>query len=909
MRKEGIAGIILISLILCSFGVLAAFSYKSENLVSVYSGGESIAGTINISFSNQEAHSMVTSNFRGNITLLELLKKNNFSEGKEYNCTRLNCEIGYQKIEEITSEGIDLEGDPVVIGFEIKTNGELLEDLSRLKLSITSDAGKSCDRQISVDILERGEVIMQNSRNSGELCGSEETGCFDSDASSAWADLGSNLYCENMTLPAAPAFKIGANLKNGTANANIKMGLYDFEGNSLGECTLPKNNESIQKIGCTINYSLSEERSLFVCASSDNEDAGYGVRVEQESPNCGTSVQGPPFNKDYDFFARPLKFDSVGVMDINETTFGTAYYGESLAAYAFNYITQNYENNCSKGCVVPFKISGIAQHLDFDNAELRYSIGGQKTTISGLYKFEERDALITSPVLRIDIGKAEFTIPVTSNETELYLYLDDEPILESPIDIEITPGFDFDVFPKTVLYGVKTSFSAITGAIINSSSWKFGDGEEDFAEGKTISHRYTTYNPEGYAIEVELERSDGVTARRTFNLAVEGLNDSLNAIIKEDEKKLSDINAKLGTLTPALSKAVKDEIGFDGINLAISSAKNSQGNLTMDEDYLVLIENLLALSVPESVSETESGSSLPLVIGFESIDVSQILEISDVQIESEAELENLKKAIVVWFENKYGAAIDYKIISRTDDFGSEPILTYIKINLNPKAESSGAYLLLNYPSESIGFLGNYSEKTTSSGVYIPLDGITAVEFTIIGEVDPSNLGVYISPEVSQVYEEIGVAAGPEFSWKRFFLGIFLLLIVAFAVYIALQEWYKKNYEAHLFKNQNDLYNSLNFISNSRKSNVKDSEIRKKLESAGWSGEQIEYSFKKIDGKRTGMYEIPVLRFFEKRKIEKELAKRQHPQIATTALLKKEAGSKEPAKEPERKGFFSIFKKR
>ena len=36
----------------------------------------------------------------------------------------------------------------------------------------------------------------------------------------------------------------------------------------------------------------------------------------------------------------------------------------------------------------------------------------------------------------------------------------------------------------------------------------------------------------------------------------------------------------------------------------------------------------------------------------------------------------------------------------------------------------------------------------------------------------------------------------------------------------------------------------------------------------WNNEQLNYAWKKLHNKRTGMYEIPILRPFEKRKLKK-----------------------------------------
>jgi hypothetical protein len=87
----------------------------------------------------------------------------------------------------------------------------------------------------------------------------------------------------------------------------------------------------------------------------------------------------------------------------------------------------------------------------------------------------------------------------------------------------------------------------------------------------------------------------------------------------------------------------------------------------------------------------------------------------------------------------------------------------------------------------------------------------------------------------------------------------------------------------LFRNKNDLFNLINFIYNSRVSGLKDREIRRKLEGAGWSGEQITYAFRKIDGKRTGMWEIPIMGAFERGKVKKEIEK-MHPEGIDTRFI-------------------------
>jgi hypothetical protein len=71
---------------------------------------------------------------------------------------------------------------------------------------------------------------------------------------------------------------------------------------------------------------------------------------------------------------------------------------------------------------------------------------------------------------------------------------------------------------------------------------------------------------------------------------------------------------------------------------------------------------------------------------------------------------------------------------------------------------------------------------------------------------------------------------------------------------------------------------VHFIYNARSQSLTDGDIRKRLVETGWNSEQVVYALKKIDGKRTGMYEIPIFKFMENRKVKKEIEKRQEEPI-------------------------------
>ena len=56
--------------------------------------------------------------------------------------------------------------------------------------------------------------------------------------------------------------------------------------------------------------------------------------------------------------------------------------------------------------------------------------------------------------------------------------------------------------------------------------------------------------------------------------------------------------------------------------------------------------------------------------------------------------------------------------------------------------------------------------------------------------------------------------------------------------------------------------------------IKKGKIYGKLKDLGWGGEQLDYVWKKLQGKRVGTWEIPIFKWVENKKVKEELAKRQ-----------------------------------
>jgi hypothetical protein len=100
-------------------------------------------------------------------------------------------------------------------------------------------------------------------------------------------------------------------------------------------------------------------------------------------------------------------------------------------------------------------------------------------------------------------------------------------------------------------------------------------------------------------------------------------------------------------------------------------------------------------------------------------------------------------------------------------------------------------------------------------------------------------------------------------------------VVIFVLYIVAQEWYKRHYESYLFKNKDDLYNLINFIDNAEKQGLSKEAMYSKLIGKEWHKEQLDFAYHKFKGERTGMWEIPIFKFLDNKKVVKELESRKN----------------------------------
>src|SRR3989339_985236 len=891
MRILSFALVILVIISIISFSS-ADIRITNGSLKKDYVGGELISGSYKINISGQENKDFVSS-LGGSISLMDFLNKGGYQKDKAYRCSPAGCKTGYALSQADSSKIVLLtSSESKTLGFGITNTGQNTISIDDLSFRVSSDLPASCVNQLSMDILNDGTIDFYNSAYVNEVCNDKKYGCFSSSAGLSYAEIRDNMLCEKINLITAPAYKVGVNVRNMTGGgqaATLKMSLFEATDTNLayplGVCALPTLSEAEQDANCIINYSSRKQFDAYVCISSNSGSANYGIRSESDTNVCGKG--GSSAIMDYEIYAQELKYASLN-KSINRNMFYQLNQPDDLIAIIQNYIDLNYGGICAGGCAIPFSMSSAAssQNVLIDNVTFIYRAGGiiqsGGASQNQLYSLVASNFTITSNgTLDLSLEKLGFVVPNVTGTRPLYITFDGQNVVGE--NIIIATGFDYDLLPKSALIKRKTYFNLV-GSNISSAQWDFGDGTTGTSSGGSIYHAYSTQGE--FTVKVSAKGGLNVTTSiKNFKVAVGNAKDSANLTLQDYEGRIANVTAQINSKPTLIRDYLQSKLNLTDMNYSLTVIKTKFKSALNDSDYLSIVNDLSNLDVPYSVSTSKTGSGIPLSIGFDSPNTRYALALLDRTSEG-----GLKDAITIWMYDNYDSKADYDIITRYGDSGQTALASWYTVKLIPKVQGvESAYFIMDYPQNLIRFNGAYSDRATSDGegTYIPTNSEEQTfEFLLPEGIEITKLGAYIIPvsgDNLKVSVEVGgEAEKPAFNWNVFWMWFGILLVVILIAYVALQEWYKKRYEEYLFKNPNDLYNVITFISNSRAIKLTDSDIKKKLGGNSWTGEQSEYAFNKLDGKRTGMWEIPIFKFFEKKKIAEEISKRNETNAPSEA---------------------------
>ncbi len=864
---------------------------SSYEVQEVYGTSKPIKGWINLSLESEPSDSLLTA-FESSITLVDFLENNSIS----YECFPLDCSSTYsKKTQELSSGNFTLfQGQKKLIGVEIIGN---VDKVNNLAFNIKTSSQESCSIPLKVDVLKDNLIEWKYIETTQENCNSEEPfGCFQKPQ--GLINVSNTNYCEEITIPPTKAVRLGAILE-GQGTAGFVLSIDGEPCSSL----INKSGE----ISCIVEFdeplSISTTAEICLRAEAGSEDK-YKIGYEDDEPICG--YRGTEDDKkfyDFNIFAKPQMYS-----EIKETiSFNKQLIGEDEATTLNNnildYIDSKYDNNCTEGCIIPINfLTGANQNLFISNLSLEYEVTDdlQPKFITKFYELENTPALITTDLKKLDLEKANLLTPSTTGTKELILKLNNEKLFEKEINIKNIPEI-LAILPSNPPALVSTTFVVI---MENKDSnltytWDFGDNNlEQTTSSNLIKHTYTKIG--SYTLKLTIKGSFGESTQ-LFNINAIAPSDAINQTIIEYKENLKELKRTINNLPIAVRNEIEKVIDVDSLEKSVLKKEEEYKESFTDEEFIKVMTELLSLNIPQSLGKGLVIKPTDFFQSQEQIRLDDLVFLDIGEVDLEKGVSEYYNAMNNWIIENIDASFELETyMFNYKNQPSEPILTQVKLSLIPKKDIEELYILINGNPAKIKISTDLNDKDieeTSKVIILKelIDGETReIEFIYPGKVDLDTLPFYLTPELDNLdlsftpdaCNNNGKCESGETTkncrndckpWKLAFFYLLILLIITFIVYIILQEWYKRKYEDHLFKDKNQLFNLINFIQITENQGFNKDRVFSQLQKRGWKKEQLIYAWKKYKGQRTGMWEIPIFKVFEKIKLKKELKKRKSVQ--------------------------------
>ncbi len=869
----------LVVLVLISALTSASFSLNNLSVITSYGPGETIRGWVNISLQD-EVSTSVLSAFDSQISIIDFLENNSLSSGTDFSCFPADCKTNYKESNKELNKTYTLSaGDRKSLGLKIV--GEI-SSIDSFSLNIQSTAQESRYPQLVVDILDDNEIEWQAHNFSGNY-GDAIYNCYNREQATQIAEITQTEYCQKIEIPPASRIKAGAEIvaipgKSGSVKFRIRM--YNEESGDFGTCTASAT--STGNISCEIKNIVEKKQNFFVCISTERyeDDNKYGMYYEQNAP-CGFSDNEEGYNYDFPIFVYQGRYAPMGRVLLNQNEVDN-YRGAgmiNLAEEIGDYIEERYENNCNSGCIIPIKIiAGEQQTLNISDGQLGYT-AGISTTERYFYDISEEPSKVNMGFKILNLEKSDIKVPNTYGQKTMSLKLGGVEITSRDIAVLKLATIDM-VYPLEASAVIPVKFYVYATGNITEYKWNFGDGTADITTKENFtSHTYSTTG--SYKLRISAINPQG-EATRDFDILVKSPKDEINKTLVEKRESLNTITAEINAIAGWYRPEIEKEINVSNLKAELDAI---QKRYETSNDYVEIMTALLKINIPSGLESVNfKGDFLPLP---ENIDPSYLTD-------DETDSGEYSDTIVLWMAENLDLEVETNIIYLKDQGVNEPLFTAVTLYITPQGDFEEAFLVIE--GGGIKFKEDYNQEELDGAAKIDLSGIEEqkiISFILPGKVEAIDLPVYVSPRISNLPNNSG--PGPcdndgkcekdseenkkncpndchGINWPRILVFVIFIFCV-FVVYIILQEWYKRYYEEHLFKDKNDLYNLMSFIFNALRQGKDKGEAYKTLKQYGWKNEQIVYVYRKLLGKRTGMWEIPLFRAFEKKKVKEELAKR------------------------------------
>jgi hypothetical protein len=843
---------------------LGGTNYSIENS---YGEDQDLNGWINISFNEELGNSTINASYGDAIELLDLLRKNS-NKNFEYICDPVTCTERYEKEgREISVETFNLNAGKNSL-FGIKIEGEDISKIKEFKFNLKSNNSEEDNLPLAIDILNDGKNEWEAYKSS-ESYGDKKYGGWieDSYKGENASITDDTFYCEKINLKRAPAVSIGAYVEGTETNVNFELKITNIASEKSGTCIATATGRGA--INCTVEDYPIEEGDYFVCIKTEEsgDDEKYEIKTEEENVQGFAGNYNGVYTRDFKIFAMQKKYASDINITLNNTEIKNA--GSSVSKledYIQDYINTNYNKNCSSGCIIPIKIvSGINQQINISELLLGYIESETTLNKKKFYTLSSHPPKINSTFQKLYLDEAGLNIPNVKGDYNISVFLNKKELFKSPIIVGeipkilwVSPLRTAKNYPTLFFAGITSKFN------ITEYHWNFGDNHAEKSSNNQITH---TYKERGnYNITLTVKDLKGKTALKNFSVEISSASEIVPSLLGNATENAKTIEEEIKEKFTGFTKtSIENAIDIEGIKDKLLVLKGLKEKATDELEWEKILEELLVLNIPKSLSETASGKGIYFYPEEDVINLDILKTIGEGSYAIGKE-EAYRKAILSYEDIE--TTLSFKEISSNYDDHQERTLIIFDLSIKNIGTEPVYFIIKDI--DNLLFKTDYSLTEREGYYYLLINDTNThnITFSTTREINFLNLPVFISPSLREIIPADIIDYNDEedgSKWITFTIIVFFVIIGIFVVYLILQIWYRKNYENYLFKNKNNLYNLLNYIKSSKDKKIKDKEIEESLKKVGWNSEQIRYAMKKYHGKNTGMPEIPIKKIISKKK--------------------------------------------
>ncbi len=860
-----VTGIVLVVAFFAGFVLASTNPSATGFLDSNYSYGGNITGTLKMNFSDLPYNATLIGIAGTNETSISLMDfinlQKNFARGTNYACYPYDCNPSYSATGTASST-VNLrvnQGESKVIGLIITgkvSNG----GISGFSLSATSDATQNSNQQpLKVIPLNNSNLKWTSEKPSGQYGSTRYVGGYESAYNLPTpANIGSGIYCERVQLTVSPLVEIGISNLSGSGSSNLTLSLQDSSRHKIGECQIPSGDYNQDFKECLAqnngnNVTIPQTGYYFVCITGSDTDH-YTMPKETTAPIYGDYKESGSYTVDTPLFAVLGTFAPAGNFTINGTTVS------SVNDYINTYIKNKYNYDCTNSCVIPIIFNSnqdqnltISASATVDTSNLGSYTSQSISTVS----ISNSTRVSTIGFQNFSLDKANFSSGDFGSHNfilKLFNGTDNVTLLRQKINVQKIPKIAF-IKPTVAIAAIPQKFSASvntygSSANITSYTWNFGDGSTA-ATTKTNFTTHTYANTGTYPVNVSVKNSDGLSSTSSFAVSVKTPKDAVNSLLGADYSSLKSIQTTLGSGYSTFAQAVLTKaLNLDKVIIQLNGLKKENASASTDQDYVNIMNNLTAISLPDSIYNTISATQVFLAPSADNVNLDALKAAGGGTYNSSRE-KDYKNYVVSWELSNATTLVDYKEFSGLYGENLNPLLNIVKITVQANPSRVGTSYLMIPALNDIQLDKNYTQE--SGYYYVPLSSSSqTVELATTQSLDLNALPFFVAPSLSQISLPVEETNSSDTRWITLTFIILGIVAFGFVIYVILGKWYQKRYESYLFKNKNDLYNIVTYIHSAKSKGVKNSEIEKNLRKSSWNSEQISYIMKRYAGKQVGL---------------------------------------------------------